>query len=36
MFSARFTFVFAMGYLSVLHIHRMIYDYGNYNIDMIG
>lgn len=31
-----FTFVFCMGYLSVVHIYRQIYDYGNYTLDITG
>lgn len=29
-------FIFAMGYLSVTHIYRMIYDYGGYTLDVTG
>jgi hypothetical protein len=25
-----------MGYLSFLHIYRLIYDYGNYTLDISG
>jgi len=32
----RFGFVFAMGYLSALHIYRQTYDYGNYTLDITG
>lgn len=31
-----FTFVFAMGYMSAIHIYRQIYDYGNYTLDITG
>lgn len=30
----RVTFVFAIAYLSGLHIHRMIYEYGEYTLDI--
>lgn len=30
------TFVFCMGYLSFVHIHRQIYDYGNFTLDISG
>ncbi len=29
-----FTIIFTMGYLSVLHINGIIYDYENYKLDM--
>ncbi|CAF0960371.1 unnamed protein product [Adineta steineri] len=29
-------FVFCMIYMSVIHIHRVIYDYGNYTLDISG
>lgn len=31
-----FSIVFGMGYLSAVHIHRQIYDYGNYTLDISG
>lgn len=31
-----FTFVFAMGYLSGLHIYRLITDYGSFTLDITG
>jgi hypothetical protein len=29
-------FFFSMGYLSGLHIYRILYDYGNYTLDISG
>ena len=28
--------MFAMGYMSAIHIYRQIYDYGNYTLDITG
>ncbi len=30
------SFVFAMGYLSCMHIYRLIYEYGQYTLDVTG
>nr|KAI8732524.1 membrane-bound O-acyltransferase domain-containing protein 2 [Biomphalaria glabrata] len=35
-FSHALVFVFSMGYLSVCHIYRQIYDYGGYTLDITG
>ncbi|CAF2769942.1 unnamed protein product [Rotaria sp. Silwood2] len=29
-------FIFCMAYMSAVHIHRLIYDYGNYTLDISG
>ncbi|CAF5217025.1 unnamed protein product, partial [Rotaria magnacalcarata] len=29
-------FIFCMIYMSAVHIHRLIYDYGNYTLDISG
>ncbi|KAH9496190.1 Lysophospholipid acyltransferase 2, partial [Bulinus truncatus] len=35
-FSHVLVFVFSMGYLSVCHIYRQVYDYGGYTLDITG
>ncbi|CAF0779940.1 unnamed protein product [Rotaria sordida] len=34
--SYKVVFVFCMAYMSAIHIHRIIYDYGNYTLDISG
>ncbi|CAF3143433.1 unnamed protein product [Rotaria socialis] len=34
--SFKVIFVFCMIYMSAIHIHRLIYDYGNYTLDISG
>jgi len=34
--SYKVVFVFCMIYMSAIHIHRLIYDYGNYTLDISG
>ncbi|CAF0959983.1 unnamed protein product [Adineta ricciae] len=34
--SYKVVFIFCMTYMSAIHIHRLIYDYGNYTLDISG
>ncbi|CAF0824035.1 unnamed protein product [Adineta steineri] len=34
--SYKVVFIFCMLYMSAIHIHRLIYDYGNYTLDISG